>query len=514
MLNWPDCGALEVLPERQRLRWPAEDLSQRAREGWKRHTCRASMRAAITVIPFRRSPFGLTSPNTGSRCTHDLAGRLPVRSLLPAGSDKKNIKAGKRRPGDNTMSDAPATPEPNQTHQDMIDAVLFKRNLDEVFLLLDFISGRPEKRLSNLRVPDLMGGPDLRAQQVVTQLASIRYPAPPGRPPSERAADASFLLLAKDCLATLAYPARGLTIAYTALFARTEVGSATGHFWTKWLPGKPAAPPDGSRSSLAESAFPGLSAQVRSFNILYMALIFCTFVSLMLSTFAYWDVAMGRSTLQRIDQIHKDRASLYQASSDFALDDACAVKPSTQQAIACRRLKDLADAEETAKIDLVNFRDCRGWFCKRVIHVVRWGFILCGVRKGTMHEEQSAISLLAVFSNFVLPMMFGVLGTFVAAIRLVQINVRDSTLSPRDFWSTLLSLPLGMVAGLAVGLFYSPTGAPMTGGGTAAVDLTMTTSGLGFLAGYGSQTFFDMLDLLKKNAFAMNNTAPKPNPPV
>jgi hypothetical protein len=38
----------------------------------------------------------------------------------------------------------------------------------------------------------------------------------------------------------------------------------------------------------------------------------------------------------------------------------------------------------------------------------------------------------------------------------------------------------------------------------------MTTSGLGFLAGYGSQTFFDMLDLLKKNAFTMNGDAPKP----
>jgi hypothetical protein len=416
------------------------------------------------------------------------------------------------------MSDMPVPAEPGQTHQDMIDAVLFKRNLDEVFLLLDFISGRPEKQLSTLKVPDLTGGPDLAAQQVVTQLAGIRYPAPPGRPASERAADASFLLLAKDRLAALAYPARGLTIAYTALFARTEVGGTTEHFWTRWLPGKHDAPtdalPDGSRSSLAESAFPGLSAQVRSFNILYTALICFTFISLMISTFAYWDVAIGRSTLQRIDQIHKDRAALYQGSADLALDKACASPPPPQQAIACRRFADLASAEKVAMEDLINFRDCRGWFCTRVIHVVRWGFILCGVHKGTMQAEPSVISLLAVFSNFVLPMMFGVLGTFVAAIRLVQINVRDSTLSPRDFWSTLLSLPLGMVAGVAVGLFYSPGAAPMTGGGTASVDLSMTTSGLGFLAGYGSQTFFDMLDLLKKNAFAMNNTGSNSNPPA
>jgi hypothetical protein len=30
------------------------------------------------------------------------------------------------------------------------------------------------------------------------------------------------------------------------------------------------------------------------------------------------------------------------------------------------------------------------------------------------------------------------------------------------------------------------------------------------LAGYGSQTFFDMLDLLKKNAFTVNGSTPKP----
>ena len=43
-----------------------------------------------------------------------------------------------------------------------------------------------------------------------------------------------------------------------------------------------------------------------------------------------------------------------------------------------------------------------------------------------------------------------------------------------------------------------------------AVNLTMTPSGLGFLAGYGSQTFFDALDVMKKNAFSMNGNGTKP----
>jgi hypothetical protein len=48
-------------------------------------------------------------------------------------------------------------------------------------------------------------------------------------------------------------------------------------------------------------------------------------------------------------------------------------------------------------------------------------------------------------------------------------------------------------------------------GGVASADLTIT---LGFLAGCGSQTFFNMLDSLKKNAVALNGAAPKAPPPV
>jgi hypothetical protein len=413
------------------------------------------------------------------------------------------------------MSDAPVSDGSGDPHQDLINAVLFKRNLDEVFLLLDFISGRPEKQLSTLTVPNPSGDVDLKAQEVVKQLASIRYPVPPGRGAAERAADASFLLLAKDRLAALAFPARGLTIAYAALFSRTEERAKEPPFWQRWFSGptpKPAShTPDGSRSSLAQSAFPGLSRQARTFSLVYNLLVWLTLLWLLLTTLAYWDVAMGRSVMQRIDVIHKDRVALYQASADLAVPDACA-KPAAQQVIGCQRHADLAAAETEAMKDLKDFRDCSGWLCNQALHVMHWGFILCGVHDDTVDKEQSVASLLSVFSNFVLPMMFGVLGTFVAAIRLVQLNVRDSTLSPRDLSSTILSLPLGMVAGVAVGLFYSPSTGSMTGGGNAAANLTMTTSGLGFLAGYGSQTFFDMLDGLKKNAFASNGAAAKPPP--
>lgn len=415
------------------------------------------------------------------------------------------------------MSDTSAEGKGTADHQEMIDALLFKRNLDEVFLLLDFISGRPDKELSKLVVPDLAGGVDLTARQVVAKLAGIRYPYPSAEPPSKKSDDAAFLLLAKDRLANLAYPARGSTIAYTALFSRTETEGGISSFWSRFMrwttPHRSRPEPDGSRKSLAESAFPGLAQQVRCFNRAYILLICLTLLWLVWSAFAYWDVAMGRSILQRIDQIHTDRSLLYLAAADLAIPNTCAT-PSPQQAVGCNRLTDLGNAEMQAQKDLINFRSCTGWWCG-LLHVERWGFVLCGVHEGTMTDENSIPSLISVYNNYVLPMMFGVLGTFVAALRMVQTNVRDSTLSPRNFGAALMSLPLGIVAGVAVGLFYSPMGAPSTGSGTAGVvNLTMTASGLGFLAGYGSQTFFEMLDALLKKTFALTADPGQSKPPI
>jgi hypothetical protein len=121
-------------------------------------------------------------------------------------------------------------------------------------------------------------------------------------------------------------------------------------------------------------------------------------------------------------------------------------------------------------------------------------------------QWQSAESVLSVFTTYILPMMFGLLGTIIGAFRGIQTKVRDSELAPRDYALTILGLPLGAVAGVAVGLFFSPSSVPMAGSGEVASSLTLTTSGLGFLAGYGSQTFFRFIDELLGRVFPNNTT--------
>lgn len=74
-----------------------------------------------------------------------------------------------------------------------------------------------------------------------------------------------------------------------------------------------------------------------------------------------------------------------------------------------------------------------------------------------------------MMSNYLLPILFGLIGTMTALVRGIQDKVTESILSPRDRALSLIRLPLGMVAGVCVGLFFDPTTiAAQTGGNIGA----------------------------------------------
>jgi hypothetical protein len=124
---------------------------------------------------------------------------------------------------------------------------------------------------------------------------------------------------------------------------------------------------------------------------------------------------------------------------------------------------------------------------------------------------QSVASILSVLGNNGLPVLLGVLGNMIAALRTIQSKVQDSLLTPRDFVATLMGLPIGAAAGLAVGLFLNPSSAPVSGAAGLTGGLNLTASGLGFLAGYGSNRFFgflsDVLDRVFSFASPRNSPA-------
>lgn len=107
---------------------------------------------------------------------------------------------------------------PSQSENDkLINALLFKKDLNEVHLLIDLVSGRADRSLSILSIPD----PDnsskiLTSPEILTRIAQMRYP--PTDTDIVNASNATILLMVKDRLSAFADPARASTIAYTYLF--------------------------------------------------------------------------------------------------------------------------------------------------------------------------------------------------------------------------------------------------------------------------------------------------------
>jgi hypothetical protein len=83
-------------------------------------------------------------------------------------------------------------------------------------------------------------------------------------------------------------------------------------------------------------------------------------------------------------------------------------------------------------------------------------------------------------------------------------------LSPGDYALSLARSPRGVMAGLAVGLFFSPStsvAVPQGAGTGIASTLTLTAGGLAFLAGYGAEAFFRMLDQVILVKFVLPSTS-------
>ena len=107
--------------------------------------------------------------------------------------------------------------------KDVLEELIFKQDLNEVHLLIDFVSGRADRSLSTLSMRD-PGDPakTMTSGEIIKAIAEMRYP--PKGTDAVNARNAAILLVAKDQLSALATPATGLTIAYTRLFIGEEAG--------------------------------------------------------------------------------------------------------------------------------------------------------------------------------------------------------------------------------------------------------------------------------------------------
>ena len=130
--------------------------------------------------------------------------------------------------------------------------------------------------------------------------------------------------------------------------------------------------------------------------------------------------------------------------------------------------------------------------------------------------EWVIVARLLVLGNYILPVVFAVLGA-IAYVMVDYFNkVRGSLLSPRDLGLACIRMVLGFLVGASIGLLYSssvpvaqaPGAIPSIAG--LLNTLTLSASGVAFLAGFGVEGVFSMLEAVIRRVFPTNaDTASK-----
>jgi hypothetical protein len=108
-------------------------------------------------------------------------------------------------------------------------------------------------------------------------------------------------------------------------------------------------------------------------------------------------------------------------------------------------------------------------------------------------DDRALPAQLNVVSGYVLPVLMGLLGSMTYVLRRYLRSVGDRLLTPRDLREYIVRLVLGTVFGVAIGFFTSANG------NASEQVIVNSASSLGapalaFLAGYGVETVFQMLD--------------------
>lgn len=449
----------------------------------------------------------------------------------------------------------------NEERQLEFQLDLHWREMNEVHLLLDFVSGRSDKSLGALTdIPDrspgvspqagTSGPPFMPWDLVVAKICAIRFPPEGGS--QQRAQDAAFLLVVKDRLNAIADPAKGLTIAYTAMFSGTASGGGSifKKIWRRMKRGKEAQnpKPDAAKPkssicldqetispSFASAAYPNLESHARKFKWWFDKFPILLSVAIVLTALCYWDTALSNSIIQQIEKADGQVVSLFQNNLAIKLSDGFCTNDANNQTVPCQRLQFLRLQETLEREDLAALsRDHWPWhpigWVTRVFapmetaQSIRWSCFdneataaktddqkaqddkYCAVFRPTALEQMAA-AVTNAFNVYVVPAMFGFLGALIGLVRSISRKMRESTLSPRDSALSLITMASGVVAGLAVGLiFSSPTTYSETITGLPQ-SITVSAAAFAFLAGYGADSFFAMVDNLLKRIFSPDKPA-------
>jgi len=385
------------------------------------------------------------------------------------------------------------------------DHVAFlNREAVEVYLLLDFLSGRTDRSLRPTQgelahtVLDQQHRsnqtPSIDEQQrrdieedlndptrLILRTMRIKYPLE--RSDQMFQADATFLMRARDVLNTRASPASGMTIAFTSMVAGGPSGLS-------------------EFAKIAYPQFEGAAKQLAS-SIVFMLRMLAIMLVIALTVSAY--AAWGKVLLDTLDAVRRDDGATQKELSAARIasqSDVVCVDPQSGPPV-CKRNDDIRIRYNVTSYQLAM------WEPPSWLHGVTAKDEESPAEQ--KRTEQWATAAMAVVSNYIMPILYGLLGSMAFVLRRHYDRLAAQLLLPRDRRANSIRLALGVVIGGCIGLIYSGSSAAQTTGilGAAA---TLSTAAVAFLAGYGVEGVFNTLDALITQVFRVSSTDKPPQP--
>jgi hypothetical protein len=469
----------------------------------------------------------------------------PASPLDPAlqgtGADAAPSATGEKPPSGHSPGSA-SSPKSNRTASSPVgspaEQLILQRDLNEALLLMDFISGRPDVHIwdiGDIKYParednshhgdnaDAGGDqtPTLPPIEVIRRICALRYPPEVSLSLPERADNSALLLCVKDKLNSIAHPASGLTIAYTYMFLE-ETAQARRDEATERHPDVIIV--KGTRASVAKAAYPGLIPSAKRFrcfhrNVARVGAAITVFAAILL-----WLVVYGVQLTARFEEDQKSATDV--TGQIYTLADkenaAIALERQNHDSVPTRCKSRIDDQSNQIRLLCNQWSYFQARYEKSINDVAAfankwpsdWLTIpfptsptlqtnKAGQSIARQEDVQSITLVLSAYASYVLPVLFGLVGTIASFLRDISNRITASILSPRDETLAIIRLILGAIAGLAVGLFFTPsaTAAQISAG---AGVLTLSASGIAFLAGYGADGFFRLMDAMITRVFSLD----------
>ena len=365
-------------------------------------------------------------------------------------------------------------------------------------LLMDHLSGRNDCSIATLELESPEAGGKVN---LIDQVCSIRSTTAGPADLSNLSKHAATLFKARDKLSVFAAPATCLTIAYTLL----------------------VAPGGNGKADFARAAYPHLIEHAARFRRWIAWLTVLMMAVVVLTSAVSWYVAYGRLLLLRVEQLDAQRSEIattrgapteaWQEDEDNLIQ-RCEEQPQPAQNIrwrrACAATEQLQHKRLAADSALQEWTSYWLWLPQSAVWALGADPAKSAVKAEIAErEEQWSADLLAILGNYVLPIMYGLLGAAAAVILNVNQKIRSCRLKPRDCRMSVVQLVLGVITGACIGLFLTPCGATASGTPLSGGNVALSASALSFLAGFGVEGVFKMIQNLLTTVFGE-----QPHPPA